>query len=243
MVGEIEKIAQNPDKATIIRESHMKRREFLGAIQRADWSKVQELAPTIYQIVEKDKVDLLKRIEGDTLRSYKNFMLSHNSMYALVAEIGGLDPVLSHYMSEKYAIIIESASRVEELALIHDQLLRDYASPENRIKLEESKSLSADVLYYISVNFMNSLEVQTIADKFYMTREHLMRTFKKETGKTVHEAIKEKQLSEATYLLEHTKLAITDIAIMTGFNSSQYFSKVFKETYECSPTQYRNKKN
>lgn len=237
--GEVEKVVSNPDKSEIIRESHKKRRALLQAIQQADIETAEKLSKEIFDIIEEDTIDIMKRIEGNTLRSYKNFMLSHNSMYALVAEMGGLDPVLAHYMSEKYAIIIESSSTIKNLAGLHNQVLKDYSSPENRITLDDKKSLSAKVLYYVSAHFMNPLDVQHIAKELYVTREHLMRTFKKETGTTINETIKEKRLFESKLLLKQSKLSITDIAVMVGFNSSQYFSKVFKETYGVSPTQYQ----
>lgn len=237
---EIKKTETNPKKSKIITESHEFRKKMLFAIRDADLSTAKNyLEQANVYINKEDPIDILSRIEGNQLRSRKNFMLSHNSMYALMAEFGGLDPVLSHYMSEKYAILIESAVSNQELEELHPQMVYHYSSPENRYVLIEEMPLSDKVKRYIANNFMNELSMQTIADEFYVTKEHLMRTFKKETGSTVNELIKKCRLDEAEELLRNSRLSVTDIAIMTGFNSVQYFSTVFKEIYQMTPTDYQ----
>lgn len=237
---EIKKTETNPKKSKIITKSHELRKKMLFAIRDADLTlSMQLLEQANVYINKEDPLDILSRIEGSRLRSHRNFMLSHNSMYALMAELGGLDPVLSHYMSEKYAILIESAGSNQELEELHPQMVYHYSSPENRYVLIEEMPLSDKVKRYIANNFMNELSMQTIADEFYVTKEHLMRTFKKETGSTVNELIKKSRLDEAEELLRNSRLSVTDIAIMTGFNSVQYFSTVFKEIYQMPPTDYQ----
>ena len=240
ILEEIKKSETNLQKSKIITESHALRKKLLYAIRDADIDLAKSLfkKAAVY-VNNEDPIDILNRIEGNKLRSKKNFMLSHNSMYALMAEVGGLDPVLSHYMSEKYAILVEFAVAPKELDDIHEQMLYHYSSPDNRYVFIEDMALSDKVKYYIANNFMNELSMQTIADEFYVTKEHLMRTFKKETGSTVNELIKKSRLDEAEDLLKHSSLSVTDIAIMTGFNSVQYFSTVFREIYNMTPTDYQ----
>lgn len=237
---EIKKSETNPQKSKIITESHALRKKMLFAIRDGDMETTKKVFEKVNAYLNKeDPIDILGRVEGNKLRSQKNFMLSHNSMYALMAELGGLDPVLSHYMSEKYAILIESAGVIKELEMLHLQMIDNYSTSQNRYALMEDMPLSDKVRRYIANNFMNELSMQTIADEFYVTKEHLMRTFKKETGSTVNELIKKNRLDEAEDLLKHSRLSVTDIAIMTGFNSVQYFSTVFREIYDMTPTDYQ----
>ncbi|UOF92742.1 helix-turn-helix transcriptional regulator [Fodinisporobacter ferrooxydans] len=86
---------------------------------------------------------------------------------------------------------------------------------------------------------MNPIDISQIADEFFVTRVHLMRTFKKETGTIINEAITSKRLEEACHLLKNSNLHITEIALMVGFNNSQYFSKLFNETFAATPKTYR----
>ena len=90
--------------------------------------------------------------------------------------------------------------------------------------------------------FMNEINISYIADKFFVTRVHLMRTFKKETGTTINDVIISKRFEEACHLLKHSNLPVTEIALMVGFNSSQHFSRLFNKKFGMTPKTYRNEK-
>lgn len=242
MREEIKKIISNPIKAETIKEGHKVRMQLLKAIEQCDEESYEEIEKVFKEYTEVDTFDLMKRVSGDPLRSYKNILLSHNSLYAYSAEKGGMSPVLSHYMSEKYAILIESKNEINELKELHQYFLKDYLNIDNRISLYRNESLSVRVLQYISANFMNQININQIANEFFVTRVHLMRTFKKETGTTINEAITSKRLEEACVLLRKSNLTITEIALMAGFNSPQYFSNLFFEKLGMTPKTYRNNK-
>lgn len=239
MREEMKKIISNPTKAEIIKEGHSIRMRLLKAIEQCDEEGYQKIEKQLKEYITADTFDLIKRVSGNPLRSYKNFLLSHNSLYAYAAERGRMSPALSHYMSEKYAILIESKNTIEELQELHDYFLKDYLNANNRIQLYRSESLSIRVLQYISANFMNQININQIANEFFVTRVHLMRIFKKETGMTINEAITSKRFEEACILLRKSDLTITEIALMVGFNSPQYFSNFFYEKFGMTPTNYR----
>jgi AraC-like DNA-binding protein len=45
-------------------------------------------------------------------------------------------------------------------------------------------------------------------------------------------------MKRASQLLKQNKLPISEIAYMVGFDSPNYFSKVFRKYYDISPTDY-----
>jgi AraC-like DNA-binding protein len=51
-----------------------------------------------------------------------------------------------------------------------------------------------------------------------------------------HETVR---LEHAAYLLEQTNFNITEIALRCGFDSVNYFSRLFKRYYNTSPTEFR----
>ena len=240
---EFEKTINNQTKAEIIKKAHAIRLKLLEAIERCDKETYEkDLKDAYMQYFRNDDVDLMKRVNGNQIRSYKNILLSLNSLYGFFAEKGGLCPVLSHYMSEKYAIMIEAKNSIDELTKLHEYFLRDFGNPANRNWFYKNESLSNRVLQYISANFMNEINISYIADKFFVTRVHLMRTFKKETGTTINDAIISKRFEEACHLLKHSNLPVTEIALMVGFNSSQHFSRLFNKKFGMTPKTYRNEK-
>jgi len=59
------------------------------------------------------------------------------------------------------------------------------------------------------------------------------------------EFIRDIRMKRAIQLLNQNKVSISDIAYMVGFDSPNYFSKVFKKYFNISPTDYilQNKNN
>lgn len=51
------------------------------------------------------------------------------------------------------------------------------------------------------------------------------------------------RIERARSLLEESRLSITDIALMCGFDNISYFNRVFKQHIHCTPSKSRlNKK-
>ena len=72
-------------------------------------------------------------------------------------------------------------------------------------------------------------------------RTHFSNYCKKLTNAAPVEYLTRCRLDEAKRLLaDGQKMSITGIAFQCGFQSSQYFAKVFRDRFGCSPSGYRN---
>ena len=83
------------------------------------------------------------------------------------------------------------------------------------------------------------LSLNNLAKKQGISAGYLATIFKKETGKTVSEYIKDKRIEHAMYLLSTTHLQIQTIALHCGILDVQYFSKIFKKKIGKNPKEYR----
>lgn len=225
----------------MIRESHQLRLDVLTDIQDCNNENFEFYAKELRRLHSSpNDLDIYNRIKGDPLRSVKNHTISLNSMCCLAAESGGIDAIKSHYLAEKYAILIEEASTLSQLSQLSYDFLKDYFNPENRKNFSLNQSLSGKINHYIRQEFMHDISVEQIAEHLDLSREHISRTYKKETGETINDAINLIRIDEAKRFLLQTKLPITDIALTVGFNSSQYFSNVFKKYTGLTSKQFRN---
>ena len=75
----------------------------------------------------------------------------------------------------------------------------------------------------------------------HKTQGHLNRSIKKYLGVTVTEYINSHRLDHAAKLLRTTDKKIVDIALESGFESVQYFNKIFKQNFSVTPHKYRKK--
>ncbi|RMA64224.1 signal transduction histidine kinase [Ulvibacter antarcticus] len=71
-----------------------------------------------------------------------------------------------------------------------------------------------------------------------MSRMQLHRKLKALTGLSTSEFIRSQRLKTAVKLLVDSDLTVSEIAYSVGFNAPSYFTKCFKELYDCSPTEY-----
>jgi YesN/AraC family two-component response regulator len=83
------------------------------------------------------------------------------------------------------------------------------------------------------------LSLKTLAQKQCISSGYLASIFKKETGKTVSEYIKDRRIEHAIYLLTTTHLQIQTVALHCGIMDVQYFSKVFKKKTGKNPKEFR----
>ena len=116
----------------------------------------------------------------------------------------------------------------------------------NRIFLEkqyiyDAHSYSSDsqieeLLRYINHNLTEDLSIETLARKYYLSKYHMMRKFKEETGYTVHNYIISKRL-----LLARTKISegtpILKAAQLSGFSDYTTFSRAYKKQLGIAPSQ------
>ncbi len=98
-----------------------------------------------------------------------------------------------------------------------------------------------EMLIYIQMNFNKELTLKEVADALFYSKNHISYIFSNHLGITFKEYIMELRLKYAYSKMRYTNLSIKDICLNSGFNSLEYFSKVFKEKYGISPNNYRKK--
>ncbi|MBE6051119.1 MAG: helix-turn-helix domain-containing protein [Clostridium sp.] len=142
--------------------------------------------------------------------------------------------------------LLESSLVSEEFGskLLSDSLFIQLIIYLNRIHIE-NKYIKDDsaftynkeidkILNYINDNLSNDLSIETLSQKFYISRYYLMHKFKKETGYTLHNYILSKRLFKAKELIKNG-IPVTKASMQCGFNDYSSFLRSFKKTFNCSP--------
>lgn len=146
--------------------------------------------------------------------------------------------------------IYRTASKCNEKFLIKSTYYREEASALLKLCLLEMirpTALSGElsvlcerVLEYIHRNYSDSsLTNSAVAEHFGYHPYHLSRIIKQETGKTLHRYIMYYRIRIAKNYLVTTKYDIERVAWLSGFCSSAYFIKIFKEQSGITPKKYR----
>lgn len=93
---------------------------------------------------------------------------------------------------------------------------------------------------YIRSNYLNSISVGTVAERFHYSRSRFTILFYEQTGINPGKLISMLRVRKAKELLSSTDLSVTEISFMSGFSSPQYFTNKFTKETGISPTEYRN---
>jgi DNA-binding response OmpR family regulator len=83
--------------------------------------------------------------------------------------------------------------------------------------------------------------VQAFSEAVGMSRMQLHRKLKALTGLSASEFVRSQRLQLAASLLQSSDRPVSEIGYLVGFNDPSYFTKCFRETYGCSPTEYSQK--
>ena len=99
------------------------------------------------------------------------------------------------------------------------------------------------IVMYIAENFRDNLTLENIAERFFISKNHLCFYFKKNMGKTVMEYIKELRLEYAAKLTKTTQIKSIEICHSCGYGSISNFLRDFKKHFGISPMEMRRKHN
>ena len=91
----------------------------------------------------------------------------------------------------------------------------------------------------LSERMGDEVRVDDIAAEVGVSAAYLQRIFHQVQGVTIVEYLNRLRVERAKLLLVNTKDSVIDVAVASGFNSRQHFSRVFTALEGCSPQNYR----
>lgn len=97
-----------------------------------------------------------------------------------------------------------------------------------------------ETITYIENNLACDLNVEILAHRVYLSPYYFQCLFNRLVNKNIAEYIKLRRLAKAAKLLKESDLSILAIAIECGFQSHSHFTKVFKNVYTITPSEYRD---
>ena len=106
-----------------------------------------------------------------------------------------------------------------------------------------SRSISASsgdakiisILQYLNLHLTEPLSIDDLASRFYISKYHMMRRFREETGYTVHSYLSEKRLLLARQLLKDGA-AVTDVCEQVGYQDYSTFARAYRRMFGNSPS-------
>lgn len=95
------------------------------------------------------------------------------------------------------------------------------------------------VFSHIQSHFDRAISIAELCRIAHLSESSLLRLFRETVGVSPHDYLLTIRINHACNLLAGTPEKITDIALKTGFNDSNYFARLFKKRTGFSPASYR----
>lgn len=172
---------------------------------------------------------------------FQNILFGNHS-HPMIIFRTGKDQIFKNHIANIYEEAFNKKEYYLEMitnylceALIY--LLREHLSHviTRTSKKEES---ATSILRYIQEHY-NTANLSDICRHFNYSSSYLSRLIKKNFGMTYSQIIKNQRLERAKWLLEHTDMSISNIALETGCVDSSHLYRIFKQECGITPLKYR----
>lgn len=159
----------------------------------------------------------------------QNFQLSSTPLSQYPdAPIGGLQ-LIKNYLECFLICMMRSTQAKSERQNVF------YTSKEN---LEDS--LTKDLTEYLASHLYSRVTLEELSKRFHFGISTLCSIFKKNTGQSILHYFLELKINEAKRLLREENRTVSEISELLGFDSPQYFSRMFRKYVGMSPSNFRN---
>ncbi len=208
-------------------------------------TKKPALIVTDIMMPVEDGISFLKRVkENKEINHIPVFMLTAKGSYDAkiqCASIGADDFIEKPFSLEFFKW------KVKNTLVIRKQLKEKYsrvitAEPSELQLLSNDEKFIQKLMKIIENSLEdNLLGVEYLASEAGMSRANLYRKLQSIINDTPVNFIKQIRLKRAVQLLKDSSLYISEVAYMTGFNNTKYFSKCFHKEFGMSPSDYAKK--
>lgn len=116
---------------------------------------------------------------------------------------------------------------------------------EHNLKIAKNKSIPwiSRLLALLSTPENFKTDLQILLSAFPYSKEHICRTFKKATGKSLTDYFNEQKLQYAHTLLQSSTLSVEQICETLNFSSNSYFYHLYKKHFNFTPRCSRTQKH
>jgi signal transduction histidine kinase/ligand-binding sensor domain-containing protein/DNA-binding response OmpR family regulator/photosystem II stability/assembly factor-like uncharacterized protein len=243
-------VEDNPDVTTYIRSFLDQDYRIITATNgKEGWKQAGKEYPDLIisdvMMPEMDGFELCHKIKSDENTSHIPIILL-TAKADMGSKIEGLEFGADDYISKPFD---DKELRVRVKNLIEQRKkLREKFSLTIEIKPGEIAATSMDeqFLKRLLDVFENHVEdgdfsTEDFAREVGMSRSNLHRKLQALTNQPTHEFLRTLRLKRAAHLLKKSTGSVTEVAYSVGFNNLSHFTKIFRQQFGQTPSEFANK--
>lgn len=214
-------------------ESLLKR--CITAIKHSDAPKALNAVTSIFASLQDMRVENT-RICIMALANQINFALK---------EMCSAKGILTRMHFEQIYSRLDTAQYLDEARLYLTEYIEQAFSVFSTKKEEDKEQLFIrNIQNYILANYNDvNLSSQLIGDQFHLSAKYIMKRFLSYSGISLNDYINEVRMNQAAVLLKTSTMSVGEVAVSVGMLNENYFYRLFKKTYGCTPREYASKQD
>jgi len=127
----------------------------------------------------------------------------------------------------------------EAMQMVLNQLLIKIARRAGESAEPEHQNRITEILHFLHLNYAETITLEALASRFYISPYYLCREFKRYTNSTIIQYVNNLRIIQAQKLFMETDKNITEISKEVGFSNVTHFNRVFKSVIGLPPSKSR----
>lgn len=115
-----------------------------------------------------------------------------------------------------------------------------YRGKEEGSFTESANKKIGGIMQYLQEHYNEQSNIENLAEEWGVSSRYLRKYFEEKVGMSCMDYITVMRMNRAKELLWESRKSITEVAMETGYGTSQYFSRMFKKEVGMTPSEYRS---
>ena len=163
------------------------------------------------------------------------------TMARIAAYRAGVPAPLIHRITSGSARRITAAETVDEIRKEQKRVVQELCLAVSHMRSGKYSALVQTVLYALETGYDQDKSERELADEIGVTESYMIAQFRRETGKTPGQYLRDIRMKQAARMLTSSEESIRAVAGKCGIPDSNYFVKLFRAYHGCTPRDYRKK--
>lgn len=153
----------------------------------------------------------------------------------------GMEMEQAFRLSDFYILKLDHLHTLEAVIDLHDRMVLDFTGKMRLLTRNQgmSKPVTA-CIDYIYAHIKERITIEDLAEYNGLSTSYLSRLFKKETGVSISDYIRERKIEKAQHLLKFCDYSLVEITNYLSFSSQSHFIQLFKDFTGMTPKKYRD---
>lgn len=171
--------------------------------------------------------------------SHRSYLYAANTILRRAAGDIGIHPVFLDDISRHFAQKLSLCATHSQLDSIYFEMIEGYCRLCAEYPNKQYSREIQRVMNYVLFNLSDDLSPSSIAQAVNFSPSYVSRRFKEEVGVSLMTYISEQRIRAAKQLLSTTEMSIREVASYVGIPDWNYFTKLFKKSVGCTPSEYQ----